>query len=183
MNRKLWTLSNSLSILRIILVIPLAVYISSETPADRSYAVGLILLVVMTDFLDGFAARRLGQITDIGKILDPLADKIAVAVVCIILAVKGELPFWFVLVAVARDVLILAGGLYLRRSRGILFQSNMIGKWTVGIFSLYIFVLVVQVQTPGWLSEVLLIASTAMLAVSLTVYVQRFISTVNAHNV
>ena len=183
MNRQLWTVSNSLSILRIILVIPLAVYISSDSPVDRSYAVGLIILVVMTDFLDGFAARKLGQITDIGKILDPIADKIAAAVVCIILAVKGELPFWFVAVAVVRDLLILGGGSYLKRSKGILFQSNMIGKWTVGVLSLYIFILVVRAQTPGWLSGVLLTASTAMLVISFALYVRRFLRTIHASNV
>jgi cardiolipin synthase len=179
MNRQLWTVSNSLSILRIILVIPLALTISSGTADNRLYAVGLTILIVLTDFLDGFFARKFGQITEFGKILDPLADKIAVAVVCVILALEGVLPFWFVLAAVTRDILILLGGLYLSKQKGIVLQSNMIGKWTVGVLSMYIFFLVLHLQQFSWLNDVLLVLSLLMLIVSFAVYVRRFIRTVN----
>ena len=59
----------------------------------------------------------------------------------------------------------------------------MIGKWTVGVLSLYIFILVVRAQTPGWLSGVLLTASTAMLVISFALYVRRFLRTIHASNV
>ena len=180
MNRQLWTISNSLSVLRIVLVVPLALSISSDAPGNRLYAVGLIIAAALTDFLDGFFARKLDQITDVGKIIDPLADKIAVGVVCIVLAVQGEMPLWYLIVAIARDVLILLGGVYLKNKKGILLQSNIIGKWTVVIVTMYIFLLVLRSDALVWLSGMLLILSTVMLLISFVMYVLRFMRTISS---
>lgn len=171
---KLWTFSNALSLLRVILVLPIAILLLSPAPGDRTIAMILIVLAVATDFFDGYFARHLQEITDTGKILDPIADKIAIAAVCVILALKGEMPVWFLVAAVVRDLCILGGGLYLKRKKSILLQSNWTGKWTVGVLAMYIFVLLLRIDNDAWLTGTLLYLSAAMLAVSFALYVRRF---------
>ncbi len=88
-----WTISNGLSFLRILLVIPIAVLLLQ--PEHRMLVVGLLLFAALTDLFDGYLARMLNEVSDFGKIIDPLADKIAVGVVCLILMVQGKVPLWF----------------------------------------------------------------------------------------
>ncbi|HEV8539144.1 MAG TPA: CDP-alcohol phosphatidyltransferase family protein [Bacteroidota bacterium] len=176
MNRQVWTVSNLLSVLRVILVLPIATLAASHTPGDRLLAAGLIALAAATDYFDGVVARKLNQVTDLGKIIDPFADKIAVGVVCVILALHGKLPVWFVVSAILRDLLILTGGVIVKKSRGILLQSNIVGKWAVGVAAMYIFVLVLDVGGAGWLETILLYASALMLLASFLLYLQRFTS-------
>ena len=71
-----FTISNFLSASRIILVFPMGYCLVSEFPNHRLWTAGIILVAVATDFLDGFLARKLHQVTDVGKIIDPFADKI-----------------------------------------------------------------------------------------------------------
>jgi len=71
-----------------------------------------------TDGLDGFLAKRYGWTSELGKILDPLADKILLVGVFIILAALGRVPVWLACVAVARDIVITAGAIVYRRMYG-----------------------------------------------------------------
>ncbi len=172
MAHRIWTISNGLSFLRMLLVIPIAVLLLQ--PEHRMLVAGLLLFAALTDLLDGYLARIMNEVSEFGKIIDPLADKIAVGVVCLILMVQGKVPFWFFLVAIVRDVLIFLGGLYIRRKRGITLQSNMFGKWTVT--SVAFFVLISVVDEPSLLvvKNVLMIVSTFMLFVSFWLYGKRF---------
>ncbi len=97
------TSSNLLSILRALLVIPFVAVMVSELPSARIWGCVIILLAALTDKLDGMLARRFNEITEWGKILDPLADKIGVAAVALVLLWLGEIPLWFLLVLIIRD--------------------------------------------------------------------------------
>jgi len=72
-------------------------------------AFGLFLFAGFTDAADGMIAKRLGQVTELGAYLDPLADKVLLAGIFITLGVMGELPAWLVLLVVSRDALIVGG--------------------------------------------------------------------------
>lgn len=76
---------------------------------------GLVILVVIsaTDFVDGWVARRFNQISRLGQLLDPAIDRLLIAVTLIAMIVAGILPVWAVVALLARDVLILLGGLVL----------------------------------------------------------------------
>ncbi|MBP8976917.1 MAG: CDP-alcohol phosphatidyltransferase family protein, partial [Bacteroidetes bacterium] len=71
MEQRVWTISNILSALRIVLVIPITICLVSEFPYHRYYAAGLVLLAIATDFFDGYLARQFHQVSELGKILDP----------------------------------------------------------------------------------------------------------------
>src|ERR1700690_1959797 len=145
MDQRIWTISNGLSFLRILLVIPIAILLYQ--PADRMIAAGLVVFAALTDLFDGYLARKLNEVSEFGKIIDPLADKIAIAVVCLILTMQGKIPLWFFLIAIVRDIGIFLGGFYVRHKRGVILQSNTIGKWAVT--SVAIFVLISIVDEPS----------------------------------
>jgi CDP-diacylglycerol--glycerol-3-phosphate 3-phosphatidyltransferase len=77
----------------------------------RVQALGLIFLSVATDLVDGWVARRFGQVTDLGKILDPLGDKVSTGALSLYLAWVGKLPWWIAGVVVGKDLAILFAGL------------------------------------------------------------------------
>ena len=126
----------------------------------------------LTDKYDGILARKYGQVTEWGKILDPVADKVAVAVVAIVLLVLGNIPVWFLVALLLRDVLIFFGGMYLKSRKGIVLQSNETGKWAVGIVSLTLFLMVLNAQSG--LVDFFVWASVALLVLSFWMYVRRF---------
>ncbi|MEK9138055.1 MAG: CDP-alcohol phosphatidyltransferase family protein, partial [Bacteroidota bacterium] len=122
---------------------------------------------------DGVLARKLNQITEWGKILDPLVDKVAVAIVAVVLLVLGSVPVWFVVALLVRDLMIFSGGMYIKAKKGILLQSNEAGKWTVGIVALALFLMVLDAQMI--LVDTAIWASVVLLIVSFTLYVKRFV--------
>jgi len=128
-----WTLPNLLSLFRI-LIIPLLVYLLNF-PDRRSSLCAAALFVVasITDYFDGYFARRNKSVSDLGKILDPLADKLMVASALIMLAAMdrpGEpsVPAWLVVVILAREsaVTVIRG---IALSDGIVMQAESLGKY------------------------------------------------------
>lgn len=99
---RIWTLPNLISIGRLLLLLPLTVYFLLQ----QDYVSALICLVALglTDWLDGFLARRLNLITQFGKNLDPLADRVAIVAVGVALVVDGLLPWPYVAVIAATDI-------------------------------------------------------------------------------
>lgn len=175
---RFFTLSNILSISRALLAIPFALVMLSSIPFNRLWGGVIMAVAALTDKLDGVFARRFHETTEWGKILDPLADKIAVGVVGVVLLFLDRIPLWFVLAVIGRDVVIFVGGMYLKNRRGIVLQSNEIGKWAVGVLALTLFLMVIGVE--GVTTHVLIGATLIMLALSLALYVGRFVEVMNA---
>lgn len=128
MDRK-WTISNILSMSRIVLLPFIAVIIRNDSYKTSPSSLFLLLFFVATDFLDGFLARKLNQITKLGKILDPLADKLCIITVSILIWQYKNFPFWALLFILIREVIILSGGVILLRTRDVIFSSNIAGKF------------------------------------------------------
>ena len=134
---------NLVTLVRIALVPVALVFLAGD---HRLAAVAALLVMFVSDGLDGYLARRLGRVTELGKILDPAADKIAVAVVFVYLVVVGEFPLWVFLLVVARDVAIVMGGLAIaRRSRSVP-QALMVGKIAVVVLGLVVLVFAADIQ-------------------------------------
>jgi CDP-diacylglycerol--glycerol-3-phosphate 3-phosphatidyltransferase len=167
------TISNLLSISRAVLVIPFAYAMLGDSVPARFWGAIIMCLAALTDKFDGVLARKLNQITDWGKILDPLADKIAVTAVAVVLVLLGNIPIWFLAAIVLRDLLIFTGGMYVKSKKGVLLQSNEVGKWTVGIVSLALFLMVLNAQTI--IVDIAIAASTILLLVSFWMYLKRFL--------
>ena len=120
------TVPNLLSFLRILLI-PAFVGLIVHRPTTT---VGLILfaIVVSTDWVDGWVARRTGQVSELGKVLDPTADRLAIAAGLIALVVRDVFPLWAALLILVRDAAILVAGAAVLASRRIRFDVRFIGK-------------------------------------------------------
>ncbi len=96
-------LPNALTLSRILIVPVLVVVLLTKTSGWQFIGLGLFLVASLTDFLDGFLARRRKQVTALGKLLDPAADKILTSAAFISLVGLGLAPAWMVVVVVARE--------------------------------------------------------------------------------
>ncbi len=172
---RIWTASNILSCSRILLLGPLAFCLFSEFDNNRLWAAVILLLGALTDFLDGFIARRFHAVSEFGKIIDPVADKIAVGAIALFLVVLEEIPVWYVVLALVRDVLIFAGGLYIRKTKNIIAQSNMPGKLAVSFVALYLLFSVVRWDSLEDARIITQWLSVALMIISLVVYGQRLL--------
>lgn len=145
----------------------------TEFPFHREWAIAFILIASFTDFLDGYLARRLHQVTDFGKIIDPLADKIGIGIVALCLLLTEDIPLWFFVVVLGRDALIFLGGVYINRRKGIVPQSNMAGKIAVNIIALYLLLSVVRIPSLHMIRTGMLWLSIASMAISVVIYTKR----------
>lgn len=132
----------------------------------------LTLISCATDFLDGYLARRFDEVSDLGKIIDPIADKIMVGAGALSLVANGKIPLWFLAIIIGRDILILLGGIFAQRKTGITLVSTMTGKIAVGILALAL--MLIALGMDNYRNEIIAVASAALF-ISFVVYVERFL--------
>lgn len=117
--KELWYIPNILSLSRMF-ILPLIVYgLTKKTMSYKIFTFSMMAVSMITDVLDGYLARRLKEVSALGKILDPIGDKICISVVAIAVVILRDLPWWAMGFIMFRDAGIIAGGLL------------MVGKWTV----------------------------------------------------
>jgi cardiolipin synthase len=126
------TVPNILSFARIA-AIPLFCWLAANE-RTRLWGILLFAVVVSTDWVDGYVARRTGQVTELGRILDPVADRLAIAAGLVTFAFSGVFPFWAALLILVRDVAVLLGGAALLWGRDLRVDVRGIGK--IATFSL-----------------------------------------------
>ena len=126
------TMPNVISFLRIALI-PVFVALIVD-PDTRRAGLVLFAVVVATDWVDGALARATGQVSDLGKVLDPVADRLAIAAGLIALVVADAFPLWAALLILVRDVTVLIAGLVLLSKRRARIEVRHLGK--VATFSL-----------------------------------------------
>jgi cardiolipin synthase len=124
----MWNLPNIISLFRLILAFPMAYFLWVGL---YEIAIATLLIAAISDVLDGYFARKYDDISEFGKIIDPLADKVFINISALMLIIKGLIPIWFAVAVIARDLIILSGGLYSRKKLGYVIPSNYIGKATV----------------------------------------------------
>jgi cardiolipin synthase len=126
------TIPNLLSFFRIGLI-PVFVWLIVDEDTTLGGIV-LFAVVAATDWVDGFLARRLGQVSELGKILDPIADRLAIAAGLIALSVRSAFPWWAAVLILARDVAVLVVGVAVYVRRGVRIEVRSVGK--IATFSL-----------------------------------------------
>lgn len=122
-------LANCLSLLRIGLVPFVLLSLHRDGDSASWTSIAFILGAAATDLLDGMAARRLDQVSRVGRILDPLADKIFVASLGLGLVFWKGFPWWLLAAQLARDAAILTAGVYLFKVRNIVPVASRLGKY------------------------------------------------------
>lgn len=96
-------------------------------------ALALFILASATDFLDGYLARKMNQITDFGKLMDPLADKLMTVTMMVCLACTRRIPWWAVIVITFKELFMVAGSTYMLKRR-VVVSANIWGKAATVLF-------------------------------------------------
>src|SRR3989338_8741700 len=117
---------NSITLLRIAFIPVFVVLLLSSFPYSNLIAAALFLLLSLTDFIDGYLARKRGQVTDVGKILDPIADKLLISIVLVLLIGRG-VEWWMALAIIIREVLLTAIRLVML-GNGVVIAASWLGK-------------------------------------------------------
>jgi len=120
-------LPNKITVARIIMVPVFIWVLLSGIENSRLIAAGIFIIASITDFVDGYLARKYGLITDFGKLMDPMADKILVASALIALVQVGRISVWPVVIILAREFLITSFR-SLAASKGLVIAASIWGK-------------------------------------------------------
>jgi cardiolipin synthase len=126
-SRRILTVPNALSLVRILLI-PVFVLLLAD---EDSRLGGFLLMgvVLATDWVDGVIARRTGQVTELGKLLDPFADRLAMVSALVTLVVLGLFPLWAALVVGVREVVVLAAAVSVALTGGPRIDVRKLGKY------------------------------------------------------
>ena len=119
-----WTIPNVLTILRILLI---PVFVVLFFKGQKMAALAVFCAASLTDMLDGYLARKLNQITDFGKLFDPLADKLMVLTAMVCQTFWGPLPLVAVIIVAAKELMMVLGGVFML-SKDVVVYSNYFGK-------------------------------------------------------
>ena len=133
-------LPNKLTIFRVILVIP---FVALMLNGYDLWAVAVFIIASLTDLLDGKIARKYNLITDFGKFMDPLADKLLVCAAMICLVEMGRLPAWMVIVIISREFII-SGFRLVASDNGVVIAASYWGKFKTTFQMLMIIVLILN---------------------------------------
>jgi len=174
---RFWTIANTLSLSRLVLVFPIAVLLWQDGPL--AWLLGLTVVAVMTDWFDGRVARWTHTVSEWGKVIDPVADKVAAVLTVTVLTFRPaepQLPLWFFGVIVGRDLLILAGGAWIARRSGTVLMSAWAGKAASLWLALTVLAVILKADPP--VLNVCLWMATGLFVFSFGVYVVRYLNAI-----
>jgi cardiolipin synthase (CMP-forming) len=157
---RVFTVPNALSLLRLFMV---PVVVALLLAGSDGLAAAFFILAALTDFLDGKLARRAGP-TRLGQILDPVADRLMLSSVAVVLAIRGLLPVWAVAILVGRDLLALLGSLVV----GSKIRVNRVGKAATAVLMGAVALVVIS---PGVVGEAIFYAGFGLSIVAGLMYV------------
>lgn len=159
------TVSNYLSLLRLLLAFPFWIMLDHFNSPDFRYMLfGLVLFASFTDIMDGYLARKMNQVTEFGKIIDPLADKVCIGLIVTKLFLIHEIPGYYFFLIIGRDVLIFLGGIWLTRKIKRVLPSNMLGKITVLTIGIVILLVLLNFKSAFYFKVVYAISILLIIA-------------------
>ena len=168
------TKSNLLSLVRLLMAIPFWFLLDNfQSEQIRYITVGFCLLASATDVLDGFLARKFNEITELGKVIDPLADKIVVGVIILKLFLIGQIETYYFIMIIGRDILIFIGGIIISKRIGKVLPSNMLGKITVSNLGVVILMILLYISRTNIIFMIFYYLSIILMVVSLIGYAIR----------
>jgi cardiolipin synthase (CMP-forming) len=174
---KFWTIPNILTIIRILLVGPIIYCVLQESRTYFSLGIAMIIFAIATDFFDGKLARKYNMASEYGKILDPLADKIAVTALLLVLIHYRNFPEWAAAIIIGRDFLILLAGLIWTTKHRYVISSTLLGKWTAFFIAIMIVAYLVRANL---IAQILTWNAVFFVIVSGITYAVRFIKTLKS---
>jgi CDP-diacylglycerol--glycerol-3-phosphate 3-phosphatidyltransferase len=173
---KVLTLPNFLSISRLFL---LPLILLALATGQSVTALILMLLSWLSDALDGYLARKMDLVSNLGKLLDHLVDKIWVGTILVTLVLVKDLPVYIATAVIIRDLLIVLGGSLLANLKKNILSSNFMGKVAGFLFALIIVVYTIDIKRLDFIKNYLLIAVMVAVILSFINYLYLFFKTIN----
>jgi len=170
---RVFTISNFISFSRVFIAFPI-MYIHYRN--NLAYNLEIILLIVyavISDYLDGLVARKTNTISEVGKMIDPISDKLCAGALFIYTVWLGWVPLWFLIFFIIRDVLILTGSTFIKVKYGKVAMSTMSGKISVNVISLY-WITIFFFREEVMVHEALLWISVVIMVISFLDYINRY---------
>lgn len=172
LTKKNLTIPNVLSIVRIVLIIPFVLFVVEDSFARA----GLVLVLSgITDLLDGFIARKLGQVSRLGKILDPAADKLTLIAVIICVGVKFPETLPFMMILMVKEVLMLIASVVLLKKQRVPVEAQWYGKVATVVFYISIITIIGLKAVWGISNSVLNVGLMSATAVLMLFAVARYL--------
>ncbi len=176
-------LPNKLTILRV-LMIPFFVFFmlwDVVGSADKWIAAAIFIIASFTDFLDGNIARKYNLVTNFGKFMDPLADKLLVCSAMICLIEMGRLPAWIVIIIISREFII-SGFRLVASDNGVVIAASYWGKFKTVFQMIMIVALIIDLSGFGIVETALIWISLILTVVSLVDYIVKNIGVLKDGN-
>ena len=166
-------LANKLTMLRILMIpvfIAVLVYSKDRDIVYRYIALGIFIIASVTDALDGYVARKYNMITDFGKLMDPLADKILVSSALIILIELGNISSWIVSIVIAREFII-SGIRLIATEKNIIIAASPLGKLKTVSQMLSVILMLLSIEAISSITDISIWLMCILSVVSLLDYI------------
>lgn len=167
-------LPNKLTVLRMIMIVPFVVFMLTDIAGDMSKWIALALFVVasLTDLLDGHIARKYNLVTNFGKFMDPLADKLLVCAAMICLVETGKIPSWVVIIIISREFII-SGFRLIASDNGIVIAASYWGKFKTVFQMIMIVLMIADIAAIQIVTQIVMWIALVLTVVSLIDYLKK----------
>ena len=167
-------LPNTLTMIRVIMIPLFVVAMLLDFNGSDYVAAGLFIAACVTDFFDGYLARKYNQITTFGKFMDPLADKLLVcaALVCFLVQENSEMPAWVVIVIISREFII-SGFRLVAAEKGVTISASWWGKVKTTVQMIMSLLLIFHFSHPIFrvIDQIAIYAALVLTVISLVDYI------------
>lgn len=173
MKKELFSIPNLLGYLRLILVpVFLILYYRADSRAEYLAAFGILATAMLTDFSDGKIARRFNMVTDFGKALDPVADKVVQGSVAIAVCFRFHNMLFFLLVFILKEIYMAVMGVYLIKTRKFWTPAQWYGKITTAVVDVSVFALLLIPGIPERAADIIIAVLIGFVIFCLIKYMQ-----------
>ena len=165
-----WTIPNVLTMIRLLLV---PVFVVLFLKGYKMASLGVFVAASLTDMLDGYLARKLNQITDFGKLFDPLADKLMVLSAMVCQGIVGVFPWSAIIIVACKELFMVIGGLLMLKNDVVVY-SNYVGKSAQVCFILSLVLAFFHDKLAAWgvqLDIILLWITVALALCAMVIYI------------
>ena len=175
-------LPNKLTIFRVILIPFFVVLLLFDITAyDKWIALAIFIIASLTDFLDGHIARKYNLVTNFGKFMDPLADKLLVCSAMICLVELARIPAWVVIIILAREFII-SGFRLVASDNGVVIAASYWGKFKTVFQMLMICLMIADLEPLTLVTQIIMWVALALTVVSLVDYLMKNKSVMKENN-
>ncbi len=163
-------LPNKLTVFRVILIPFFVVFMLVDITAyDNWIALAIFVIASLTDLADGKIARKYNLVTDFGKFMDPLADKLLVCSAMICLISSGQIPAWIVVIVIAREFII-SGFRLIASDNGRVIAASYWGKFKTTFQMIMVILMIADIPQLYLLTQIVMYIALALTVVSLVDY-------------